>query len=393
MTFMWDNVCSCIVILVLFWFIESITLSFVGVCGSNLQLGSYSSHLIEINSMLVQSIEVQQNNRPKSGMMLYGFDVAPPLDGKINWTEMYDVSIPPKSQKEWIFYLNKDSQLDVFVSVNSLVAPLILVILKGRESIDEWKDDPISPDATMYWNNIYGSSKVTQKISESSTYYVAIGNINHQNVKVQLKFNVNALLYNTTNSYKRCSLDNNSCKINTALSANIALLTTPGPKEGVTNQEWFDVNVSYEPRWIMYFIGIGVMTVIILCALESYQMYQTNIEENVRFRFQRVEVNSERAPLLSRKDTDVTSWSSSYDSFSSDEENSSEGKSIIEGETSNNDLRRLCVICFDARRDCFFLPCGHFATCYTCGTRIAAETCTCPICRRKMKKLKKIYIV
>ncbi|KAI5408707.1 hypothetical protein KIW84_054514 [Lathyrus oleraceus] len=156
MTFMWDNVCSCIVILVLFWFIESITLSFVGVCGSNLQLGSYSSHLIEINSMLVQSIEVQQNNRPKSGMMLYGFDVAPPLDGKINWTEMYDVSIPPKSQKEWIFYLNKDSQLDVFVSVNSLVAPLILVILKGRESIDEWKDDPISPDATMYWNNIYG---------------------------------------------------------------------------------------------------------------------------------------------------------------------------------------------------------------------------------------------
>lgn len=111
------------------------------------------------------------------------------------------------------------------------------------------------------------------------------------------------------------------------------------------------------------------MAVLILCALESYQMYQTNIEENARFQFQRVEVNSERAPLLSRKDSDVTSWSSSYDSFSSDDENSSEGKTIIEGETSNNDLRCLCVICFDARRDCFFLPCGHFATCYTCGTR------------------------
>lgn len=111
------------------------------------------------------------------------------------------------------------------------------------------------------------------------------------------------------------------------------------------------------------------MAVIIICALEFYQMWQTNNDEISRFQFQRVEVISERAPLLSRKDSDLTSWSSSYDSFSSDEENSIEGKSIIEGETSNNDLRCLCVICFEARRDCFFLPCGHFATCYACGTR------------------------
>ncbi|CAK8565932.1 unnamed protein product [Lathyrus sativus] len=393
MILMWGNVWSCIVVLVLFWLIESVTLVFVGVRGSNLQLGPYSSHLIEINSMLVQSIEVQQNNKPKPGMMLYGFDVAPPLDVKINWIEMYDVSIPPRSQKEWIFYLNKDSHLDVFVSVKSVATPLIFVIAKGRESIDEWKDDPLSSDATMYWNDIHGSSNVTQKISESSTYYVAIGNMNHQNVKVQLSFNVNALLYDTTNSYKRCSLDNNSCTIRTALSANIALLTTPGPREGVTNQECFDVNVSYEPRWMIYFIGTGVMAVIIICVLEFYQLIQTNNEENARFRFQQVEVISERAPLLSRKESDVTSLSSSYDSFSSDDENFSEGKSILEGETSNNDLRCLCVICFDARRDCFFLPCGHFATCYACGIRIAAETCTCPICRRKMKKLRKIYIV
>ncbi|CAI8596885.1 unnamed protein product [Vicia faba] len=391
MILMWDNVWSCIVVLVLFWLIESITLT-VGVRGSNLQLGPYSSHLIQINSMLVQSIKVEQNNKPKPGMMLYGFDFVPSLDVKINWTEMYDVSISPKSQKEWIFYLNKDSQLDVLYSAKSPVAPLILVIAKGRESIAEWKEDPLSPDATLYWNNIYGSGNVTQKISDSSTYYVAIANMNHQNVKVQLKFNVNALLYNTTNSYKRCSLDNSSCRMNTALSANMALLTTACPREGVTNQEWFDVHVSYEPRWIIYLIGTGVMAVIIICALEFYKMLQTN-EENARFQFQQVEVISERAPLLSRKDSDVTSRSSSYDSFSSDEENSSEGKSIIEGETSNNDIRCLCVICFDARRDCFFLPCGHFATCYACGTRIAAESCTCPICRRKMKKLRKIYIV
>lgn len=84
---------------------------------------------------------------------------------------------------------------------------------------------------------------------------------------------------------------------------------------------------------------------------------------------------SERAPLLSNKD-DLSSWGSSYDSASNDEEDlenflavgSLEGKSLGEGENSNN-TRRLCAICFDAPRDCFFLPCGHCVACFACGTR------------------------
>ncbi|WJX37266.1 hypothetical protein P8452_25042 [Trifolium repens] len=383
MTFLLDDIWSCIVVLVLFWLIG-------GVHGSaNLQLGPYSSHLIEINSVLVQSIKVEQNNKPKPGLMLYGFDHPPPLDIKINWTEIYDESIPAKSQKEWIFYLNKDSQLDIFYNVKSLGAPLFLVISNGRESLIEWKKDPSFPNATLlYWNNINGSDSITQKISHSSTYYVAIGNMNPQNVKVQLNFIVNALLYNTSGSYHRCSLDNGLCTLNPALSANIALLTTPGPRKGVSNNhEWFDVNVSYEPRWIIYFAGSGVVIVQILFALKFYKMLHTNNEENTGF--QQVEVISERTPLISRKDSDLSSWSSAYDSFSS--ENSDEGKSMIEGETSN--LQCLCVICFDVTRDCIFLPCGHFATCFACGKRVAEDTCTCPICRRKLKKLRRIYVV
>ncbi|XP_045822229.1 E3 ubiquitin-protein ligase APD2-like [Trifolium pratense] len=230
MTFILDDVWSCIVVLVVFWLI-------VGVHGSvNLQLGPYSSHLIEINSMLVQYIKVEQNNKQKPGLMLYGFDHPPPLDVKINWTETYDASIPAKSQKafsnfEWIFYLNKDSQLDVFYNVKSIGAPLILVIAKGTECLIKWKKDPSFPNATLYWNNINGSGSITQKISHSSTYYVAIGNMNPQNVKVQLNFSVNAVLYNTSGSYQRCSLDDGLCILNPSLSENFALLTTPGPRK------------------------------------------------------------------------------------------------------------------------------------------------------------------
>ena len=92
-------------------------------------------------------------------------------------------------------------------------------------------------------------------------------------------------------------------------------------------------------------------------------------------RFHAGEFESERAPLLPEKDDDISSWGSSYDSVSHDEEDleqwlavtSVEGKPLNEGESNNPSL--LCVICFDAPRDCFFLPCGHCAACFTCGTR------------------------
>lgn len=30
---------------------------------------------------------------------------------------------------------------------------------------------------------------------------------------------------------------------------------------------------------------------------------------------------------------------------------------------------KLCVICYDQLRNCFFVPCGHCATCYSCAQR------------------------
>jgi len=70
---------------------------------------------------------VEQNNKPKPGLMLYGFDYPPPLDVKINWTEMYDATIQAKSQEAcatrcsifYLFYclLSFDMNLDLEVSI------------------------------------------------------------------------------------------------------------------------------------------------------------------------------------------------------------------------------------------------------------------------------------
>lgn len=73
------------------------------------------------------------------------------------------------------------------------------------------------------------------------------------------------------------------------------------------------------------------------------------------------DLGPERAPLLSQKDDEVSSLGSSYDSGSQNDEETQED--LEEG------CRRLCVICFDAPKDCFFIPCGHCASCFTCGIR------------------------
>jgi len=75
-----------------------------------------------------------------------------------------------------------------------------------------------------------------------------------------------------------------------------------------------------------------------------------------------------RDPLLSPKSGDGLSDGSSYDSISSDEDDLEE--KFLEGSMeANGNPRRLCVICYDAPRECFFLPCGHCAACFACGTR------------------------
>lgn len=39
--------------------------------------------------------------------------------------------------------------------------------------------------------------------------------------------------------------------------------------------------------------------------------------------------------------------------------------------SSSEDLYdgKICIICYDDQRNCFFVPCGHCATCYNCAQR------------------------
>ncbi|CAH8382886.1 unnamed protein product [Eruca vesicaria subsp. sativa] len=57
------------------------------------------------------------------------------------------------------------------------------------------------------------------------------------------------------------------------------------------------------------------------------------------------------------------------------------------------DYSTYCVICFEERRNCFFVPCGHSATCRGCAEKIMSEeNKVCPICRRIIRKSKRLVL-
>ncbi|GER30942.1 RING/U-box superfamily protein [Striga asiatica] len=63
--------------------------------------------------------------------------------------------------------------------------------------------------------------------------------------------------------------------------------------------------------------------------------------------------------------------------------------------SSSQDLYdgKICVICYDDQRNCFFIPCGHCVTCHKCAHRIVKEESkSCPICRGIIYKVKKLSI-
>ncbi|XP_010253901.1 PREDICTED: uncharacterized protein LOC104595042 isoform X2 [Nelumbo nucifera] len=395
---MMDDAWSCLIVLITFWFFASMTL-ILGFYGSvNLQLTPNYSRLLQANSILVQDIKVQEEGDPKPSPILYGFYGTPRLDVETTWSQIHNASIPPNFHKEWMYFLNVGSQLDIFYSVKSQNSPLFLVIAEGKENFVEWIEDPSYPNTTLSWNIIHGSGTIQQKVFKSSNYFVALGNLNSEEVKVKLEITIWALMYNTTEAYYKCSVSHSSCDLKLFLvGSNAAVLTSSGPEQDTDSDSQY-VMLSYGPRWLTYLVASGGMTLVMLLASKVCIQFQSTTGDETGY--QTVEVRSERTPLLTDKDDDLSSWGSSYESVSHDEEDfeecirvgSLEAKPLNDGENNSNP-RRLCVICFDAPRDCFFLPCGHCAACFTCGTRIAEEAGICPICRRKMKKVKKIFTV
>lgn len=68
---------------------------------------------------------------------------------------------------------------------------------------------------------------------------------------------------------------------------------------------------------------------------------------------------TETAPVIPQKQVRLT--------YGMNQEEDDDGGSS----SSSEDLydAKLCIICYDEQRNCFFVPCGHCANCYDCAQR------------------------
>ncbi|KAJ4906898.1 RING/U-box superfamily protein [Raphanus sativus] len=376
---------SCFAVVIIFWFFVSMAM-IVGVYGPrNVWIGPNSALLIEPNTIFVQSVKVKELDDSKSGLELFGFYTSPPLDLVVNWSESRLASVLHNSYNEWPYYLNKGASLNISYSVKPEGRSARLVVDEGPASY-ELLEKHASQNTALSWNLIRGNGTIEVKISKSSSYYVAVANSNMKDVEVKLDIDVRAILYDTKESFYKCTFSNGECTFNAvSLVENSIVLTSPAPRQGPSvegeEEEWY-VRFSYQPRWTSYVVGTGLVTCFMLVAIQLWKRLQCNGGESYQ-----TDNDSTRTRLLVNKDED----GSSNESFAADDADL-EDFTGNEGEASNS-TRRLCAICFDAKRDCFFLPCGHCVSCYQCGTKIAEAAGSCPVCRRKMKKVKRIYTV
>ncbi|CAD6271536.1 unnamed protein product [Miscanthus lutarioriparius] len=352
-----------------------------------LAVGPGCSRLVQASSVFVQGIKVSVDAGSQGSggdLVLHGLPVAPPLDVPTEWPEARRVVVPANSHRQWTYFLNKGARLQAAYSVKSedgVPHPLCIIIAQG-ESFMRWAEMPSLQNSTLFWRLVQGNGTIEQTVNLSSEYYIAVRNLNdHHDTTVQLEFRIRTLLYNTSGADYRCSpgpAGHGLCTYRLPfLGRNVAVLSS-GHEERL-NSDAQHVKLSYKPRWTVYVVGSVVLALVLLLLYEILDLLFGPCTGGGGGA-------DRRRPLLADKEDDAASLGSSYDSVSHDGSDDREPEGRGEGGGG-------CVLCCDAPKDCFFLPCGHSATCYACGARIVEENGGCPFCRRKLKKVRRIFAV
>lgn len=70
---------------------------------------------------------------------------------------------------------------------------------------------------------------------------------------------------------------------------------------------------------------------------------------------------------------------------------SSQAVTNSRGGLGSNDGETDCAICMDKPRDCVMRPCHHMVACYTCAAMLINRRDGCPICRKDIIEILRVY--
>ncbi|XP_057844816.1 E3 ubiquitin-protein ligase APD2 [Cryptomeria japonica] len=349
-----------------------------GLYGSeHLEMGLNYSRIVRANKLFVQSISVK-NRELAPGPRLYGFHSPPNLDDEKEWSVDHDVTIPGFYHKEWAFWLNRKSKMKLEYKVAS-PSNLFLVIAQGKNNYNEWIQDTGNPDWCLLWKPVHGHGHITFEATKDDEYYIGIANLYQTSIELELNMEIRAKVYETEEADFWCPLDVRSCTIALPLKGSeVGVITTPDEsQEGV---DLWHVTVSYDTRWSTYIAIYGVLGLLLLsnCCCRLRSKRRRDFYQEV------APLNSETAATCFRTNPTIGSLCPHNEM----QTNSTEADMTALEISDEN----LCTICFEDRKNCFFQPCGHCATCYNCGLRVKEASAACPICRQPIQDVRKIYI-
>ncbi|XP_047324078.1 E3 ubiquitin-protein ligase APD3-like [Impatiens glandulifera] len=251
---------------------------------------------------------------------------------------------------------------------------------------------PTSPvfNATHLYESTRHGMKSEYCIEEDDIYYVTIANLNTINtISTTISINVASKMYDITKADRTCdSSSSGSCRFHLGFAFptnKFFVLVSPSPYDGGDDDDGWYVELSFIARLVTYIAILGFVVIVALLILRYFGACNLETdEENYNVHTTSASVSTEVDPLIPDKTYRVP-YGTRVEDEDDDEGSSSSGEDLYDG--------KICVICYDMMRNCFFVPCGHCATCHNCALRIMeGETRVCPICRRLIHKVRKLLI-
>ncbi|OMO78852.1 Zinc finger, RING-type [Corchorus capsularis] len=357
----------------------SIRYGYYGDC--RMVLGPSSSRLIKASSVFVDQVEVRDNNG--KGALLYGFSQKPELCRESNWNASNFLIVRSYSRKGYYLWLNKGSRIFIrWATQMSKLDKLEVVMIKG-----ERKSETLLPNLTNSFDALFLNEPVIGKeaeytIEEDDKYYVGVINSNPMSIIMTFTLNVISKVYDVTRSSNMCSTLNGSCRLK-LLFPDTQYVVVSTPDSADLADGWY-IELSFLARVVTYIAFLGAFIIIVFLVLKYLGACEG--ETPVVDTYTReIPWRTETDPILPEKPVHLT-----YGTTAGEEDDAETGSSS----SSSEDLydAKLCVICYDDQRNCFFVPCGHCATCYDCAQRIMEEESkVCPICRRIIHKVRRLF--
>ncbi|XP_072054512.1 E3 ubiquitin-protein ligase APD1 isoform X2 [Arachis hypogaea] len=326
---------------------------------------------MKTSSVLVEKIEVRNDH---NNLVLYAFNEKPELISQTNWTTSRFLVVPRNTRKGFSLWLNKGSRIRMrWEAQASSRNQLEGMVIKGNEA--------------------------EYMIEEDDRYQIGVLNMNDKNIVLNLNVNVSAKIYDTTKANNIYSSINGSCTFS-LLFPNTYYLILTAPKNVDDNDddndgEWF-VEVSFITRVIAYIAILGLCIIVIFMILRCLGGYDNQNDNDNHNSNVTIDTSNNNNNVLVSSSQEITEPMMHHHHVKPNPKNDEEEESSEDGSScSSEELydEKLCVICYDEQRNCFFVPCGHSATCFPCAKRIVdGESKVCPVCRRLIHKVRRLFM-